>query len=81
MTLAEFLQVKNVSGFEYIQDRAIINVISEDVPYGLDIDTSEITCNTQLQYTSTFKLTDNFLTVDTITLDVNKIKILDEIEF
>lgn len=60
MTLFEFLQLKNVSGFEYIQDKAIINVISEDIPYGIDVNTSEITCNTQLEYTSNFKLTDNF---------------------
>jgi len=71
MKLAEFLNQNVVTGFEYIENVTIINVIVEDSQlYGIDIDTSNIESGTPVLKTSTFTIIDDILHVEGLELNI-----------
>jgi hypothetical protein len=71
MKLDEFLNQNVVTGFEYIENVTIINVIVEDSQlYGIDIDTSNIESGTPVLKTSTFTIIDDILHVEGLELNI-----------
>lgn len=75
MTLKDFIETKNVGGFDLVGS-ILINVIAEGVTYGLDVDTSNIEAGTLLEYTDVYDINDSILTINGIEYDMDVISLL-----
>jgi hypothetical protein len=70
-SLKEFIEENEVTGFELIPNKVILNVIVGEKVYGIDIDTSKIESGIQLETVNEYEIKDNILIVGNITLDTN----------
>jgi hypothetical protein len=71
MTLKQFLEENNVTGFQIIPDTVIINTITDDnTTHAIDVDTSNILSGTQLVNENIFEVVGDILTVSTLTLNI-----------
>ena len=75
MNLKTFLETNNVSGFEIVPNVLILNVISNDAVYGLDVDTSNLV-QTTLITVNEYSINNDILSVDNLTLDTNSTNLL-----
>jgi hypothetical protein len=83
MTIQEFLNSKTLSSVEKTDD-LIINLIIEDLVYGLavygiDVDTSSIEAGTVLTRTTNFQIDGNLLNCEGISIDISTTNMLGEI--
>ena len=76
MNLKDFIENKNITGFEIIPNILILNVFVDNTPYGLDVDTSNIQAGTQLSKITNFSIDNNILTVDTLSLNIETTNML-----
>lgn len=76
MTLKQFIEENNVSGFEKIGNLLFNVIVDDSIPYGLDIDTSNIMSNTPLERVNDFSMDNDILTVGDITIDTNEVTLL-----
>ena len=76
MTLKEFIEVNNVTGFETIGGLLFNVIVDDSIPYGLDIDTSNVISNTPLERVNDFNIDNDILTVGDIIVDTNEITLL-----
>ena len=77
MTLKEFLQDKTLSAVEIVDGHnLIVNVYIEETCYGLNVDMSNIVAGTTLTKREDFILTNNTLSIDDISIDMNKTEML-----
>jgi hypothetical protein len=74
-TLKEFMAENNITAFEGTNN-LIINVMVGEIPYGLDVDTSNIICNTQLTTYTNFSIEDNIINVENIILNADNTYLL-----
>ena len=76
MTLKQFIEENNVTGFEKIGN-LLFNVMVNNVPYGLDVDTSNIENNTPLETVTNFEIQGDLVVVGgEITINMNEITLL-----
>lgn len=74
MTLAEFLTRPNttLTGVEFIDESTILNIVVNDGElFALNVDTSHITDNRQVDRVTVFTLTDNILEVNDHVFDTS----------
>jgi len=76
MTVKQFIQIYEISGFEIIQDNVIINIMVEGTPHGIDVDTSKIEGGTPLQFIEEYTIADNILEVNGISLNIEETNML-----
>ena len=76
MTLKQFIEENNVSGFEKIGNLLFNVIVDDSIPYGLDIDTSNIMSNTPLERVNDFSIDNDMLTVGDIIIDTNEVTLL-----
>jgi len=77
MTLKQFTEKNNVTGFEKIGN-LLFNVMVDNVPYGLNLDTSNIESNTLLETVTNFEIQGDLLVVEgEITINMNEITLLE----
>jgi hypothetical protein len=78
MTLKAFLQNKTLSAVDLIDFNynQIINIYVDDICYGLDIDTSNITSGTPLTYTTDFTLENDVLSASDFSINTNDVTML-----
>lgn len=76
MTLKEFIQGKNVTAYEVVNNNLIINVVIEESSHGLDVDTSSVSFGTPVVRITNFILEGDTLTVNNLTINTNDINML-----
>ena len=77
MTLKEFLQDKTLSAVETVDGHnLIVNIYVDETCYGLNVDMSNIVAGTTLTKREDFILTNNTLSIDDISIDMNKTEML-----
>ena len=76
MTLKDFINTYNISGFE-ISGNLIIGVISDNIPYALDVDTSEISFATPVIVKTEFSISEDILSIDEIHININNIDLIE----
>ena len=76
MTLKQFMQENQVTAFEVVPNVLILNVVVDQIEYGLDVDTSEIQFGTQLQMVEEFTVEGDILTVGNLTLNTEQTNLL-----
>ena len=77
MTLKEFLQDKTLSAVETVDGyNLIVNVYVDETCYGLNADMSNIVAGTTLTKREDFTIEGDILSVDAITIDMSKTKML-----
>lgn len=69
MTAKEFLTDKNLSAVE-LTGSLIMNLIVDNVPHGLKVDTSSVPSGTVLQKVTKFTYEDDVITVGNIVLNL-----------
>jgi hypothetical protein len=74
MTLKQFIEEKNVTGFEIVSN-LILNVVVVEERYQLDTDTSQLQAGTQLSLVETFTIDGDLLTVDGITVNTTEVNV------
>ena len=74
MKLRDFIQQKNVTGFETVSN-LILNVVVDEERYQLDTDTSQLQAGTQLSLVETFTIDGDLLTVDSITVNTTEVNV------
>jgi hypothetical protein len=78
MTLKQFIEENNVSGFETIGSLLFNVIVDDSIPYGLNVDTSNIISNTPLETVTNFEIQDNLLIVEgKININMNEITLLE----
>jgi hypothetical protein len=70
MTAKEFLEDKNLTSVETVENLIINLVINESV-HGMEIDTSEVQQGTPLNRTDDFQIEDDILTTGELSLDLS----------
>lgn len=76
MTLKTFMQKNLPTEFEIIPNTIILNIVSNNRIYALDVDTSSIQYGTKLIKVSNYSLENDLLTVGDITVNANEINVL-----
>jgi hypothetical protein len=77
MTIKKFLEDKTLTAIETIDGfNLIINIYTDGICNGLNIDTSNINSGTSLTVHEDFTLIDDILSVDNISIDINEVKML-----
>ncbi len=77
MTLKEFLETNIITAVDVVDGfNLIINVYVSDIIYGLRVDTANIPAGTSLTKREDFVLTDDMLSVDTISIDIDTTEML-----
>ena len=71
MTVKEYLVGKTLIAVETVEDLILNLVLENDVLQSLSVDTSNIQAGTPLNRTEDFVLTENDLTANGITIDIN----------
>jgi hypothetical protein len=61
MKAKEFINGKEVTAVQIVDDK-ILNLVIDNVCYGLDVDTSTIQAGTKLKKTTSFEIVDDILT-------------------
>ena len=74
MTLKQFIEEKNVTGFEIVSN-LILNVVVGEERYQLDTDTSQLQAGTQLSLVETFTIDGDLLTIDGITVNTTEVNV------
>ena len=74
MVLKQFIEEKNVTGFETVSN-LILNVVVGEERYQLDADTSQLQAGTQLSLVETFTIDGDLLTVDGITVNTTEVNV------
>lgn len=74
MTLKQFIEEKNVTGFETVSN-LILNVVVGEERYQLDTDTSQLQAGTQLSLVETFTIDDDLLTINGITVNTIEVNV------
>lgn len=69
MTAKEFLSDKNLSAVE-ITGNTLVNLVIDNVAYGLKVDTSNIQAGTILQKVTNFKYENDIITVGNIVINL-----------
>jgi hypothetical protein len=75
MTIQEFLNEKTLSHIE-IYGNLIINIVVDNVVYGLNIDTSHIESSIILERTDNFVIEGNYLICGDINVDISSTDML-----
>jgi hypothetical protein len=75
MTLKEFIEENQVTGFEKIED-LLINVVVNESSYGLDVDTSNIESGMILEIVVDFQIVEDILYIENFTYNTNDINLL-----
>jgi hypothetical protein len=75
MTLKEFIVDKNITGFELV-GATLINVLVDNIPYGLDSDTTNIIAGTLVENITEWSIVGDILTINGIEYDMNIISLL-----
>lgn len=75
MTLKEFIVDKNITGFELV-GATLINILVDNIPFGLDSDTTNIVAGTLVESVSEWIIVDDILTINGINYDMNIISLL-----
>jgi hypothetical protein len=70
MTAKQFLEGKTLTAVETV-DSLILNLVIGEEVHGLEVDTSQIIGGTPLTRTNNFTITNDILTVDSLTLDLS----------
>jgi hypothetical protein len=70
MTAKEFLEDKNLTSVETVEN-LIINLVINDSIYGMEINTSGIPQGTPLNRTEDFQIEDDILTTGELSLDLS----------
>lgn len=78
MSLKTFLQQNNITSIEIIPNITILNIICNDIIYGLDVDTSNVLANTPLTITSEYIIENDILLVGSLSVDTNTTNLLME---
>lgn len=76
MTLKVFIEENPPTAFEIIPNTIILNIISNNQIYALDVDTSNIQSGTQLVTIADYTIENDLLTVENITVNTNEIHVL-----
>lgn len=76
MTLKEFIETHQVEGFIIVENNLILSVVTNNIEYGLDVDTSSITMRTPVLFSSNFTIEDNILEVEGLTLNIETTTLL-----
>ena len=79
MTLKQFTEQKQVSGFETVSD-LILNVLVGEERYQLDTDTSTLQMGTPLTLVEDFTINGDILTINGMEIDINEIIVNYEIQ-
>lgn len=69
MTVKQFLKDKTLQSVETANGNLIINIFVDNCVYGLDVDTSNIPCNTPLINVTDFTFINDIIKVGNIELD------------
>jgi hypothetical protein len=77
MTIKEFLQDNTLTAVETV-DNLIINLVCGEALYGIDVDTSNIPSGIFTTRRTDYTLTDNILSVDTISVNTETTNMLGE---
>jgi len=75
MTLRQFLETKQITSIEVIDD-LVINIFYDEEVYGLSIDMSRIENGTQLTRTEDFIITESSLVYNLIEYNLDLIELL-----
>jgi len=75
MTIKEFLTENQIQQIQYVND-VLFNLISNEVNYGVDSDTSSIEGGTPLITTDEFVIEDDKLIFNDVEVDINKTNML-----
>ena len=85
MKLLEFIEKNKIDGFEIIPNKiindilipgTIMNIISDNKPYGIKVNTSKIESGTILETVTDYTITNNILLINDLTLDLENIYML-----
>ncbi len=76
MTAKELLKGKNLTAIE-IANNLVLNLIVDGLPYGIDVDTSNIPFGTVLNRTENFSINGDVLTIENTLFDLNLIEMLE----
>ena len=79
MTLKQFTEQKQVSGFEIVSD-LILNVVVGEERYQFDTDTSTLQMGTPLTLVEDFTINGDILTINGMEIDINEIIVNYEIQ-
>jgi hypothetical protein len=75
MTLKEFILKNEVTSVQYAEG-VVFSVLCNEVPYGIDADTSSIEAGTKLIETTEFIINETELIVEGMALDLDNTNIL-----
>lgn len=75
MTLKDFIVDKNITGFELV-GATLINVLVDNIPYGLDSDTTNIIAGTLVENITEWIIVGDILTINEVEYDMNIISLL-----
>jgi hypothetical protein len=75
MTLSQFMQENQVTGFEKVNELILTAEVGEAL-YGLDVDTSNIPSGIPVERVTEFQLQGNILTIDGIEYNTDEISML-----
>jgi hypothetical protein len=76
MTLKDFTNTHDISGFEIIGN-LIISTISNNISYALDVDTSDVPFGTPVIIKTEFSISEDILSIDEIHININNIDLID----
>jgi hypothetical protein len=76
MTLKEFIETHEVDGFEILPDTLIMSVVSDEISYGLEVDTSNVVCGLPLTLITEYFIEDDILTVEGLILDTTSTNLI-----
>lgn len=78
MTVKQFTDQNDVSIVQVLLDyNLIINLVVGDIPYGIDVDTSDIPTGTTLTDVDNFIILGNMMDADGIVIDMTQVNMLD----
>lgn len=69
MKAKEFLDKKTLVAVETV-DNLILNLVIDNTVYGLKVDTSSVEAGTKLQRTSNFKIKNDILTANSVSVNL-----------
>jgi hypothetical protein len=78
MNVKDFMITHPISGFEII-DNIILSVVSDEVAYAVEADTSSIECGRLVEVVTDFTIEDDILSIGEIHININYINLVDEI--
>lgn len=72
MTLKEFIQNNDITGFEIIENITIISVIVKETTYALNVNTDNIIAGTPVIKINNYTIENDILSVNGLQLNINE---------